>query len=179
MSGRGADDGYSEVLAQLDTETAANAMAVAQAVYAGVGLADRFRDALGVAVTLETSDSHRESAIAGTVADVAIDAVALRDRGSGSHWIVPMDAIEAVRGLPPGHRGPSGVADGRRSLRTLLRPWSGCDATVALRRGPLHGRLQRVGTDHLQLQAGQGSVVVPLAAICWVRVLNRFKSGSS
>ena len=161
-------DGYSTVLAEAEADRSASAMAIADAVYAAVGLRHRFQEAIGVAVALETAAClPGEEPIVGVVSDAGSDAVAIS--GSRSLWVVPLASVEVVRGLPLGHRHPIGAVAQRRSMAALLRALTGSDLTIALRKGRLVGRLERIGVDHVQFRVASGNAVVPFPAIGWVR----------
>ncbi len=171
MTERTPDDSYSRMLADVDAEALANAMAVAASVYSGVGLADRLRGSLGVTIAIETAAEQPDGEVlVGRLTDVVGDAVALLDPSAQSLWVVLLSAMRTARGLTAGHRPPPlRPTQARRTVAGLLRPVIGCSVTVALPERRMRGRLVRVGADHAELLADDASVLVPFQAVCWVR----------
>jgi hypothetical protein len=175
----GMHDRFAAVLAEAETEQAANAMAVATAVYASVTLADRFRAAQGMSVAVVT----RAAALAvqagqepvGRVVDVAADAVVIES--GAARWVVPLGAIETVRGLPAGHRPAGSSALGRLGLGHLLRPLCGEQVLIASGTSRYAGSLQRIGSDHLELGGTRGSTVVAMSCVAWIRLARPPRAG--
>lgn len=167
MSGDAIDDEYSRYLAEADADAAADAMAAATAAYAAVGLADRLRASTGVAVAIRTTAG--DEVLAGTVADVAPEAVMLIDRSTASVWVLMLAAVESISGLAAGHRLPADRVERRRSTGALLRPAAGSLVTIGLVGRRLAGRLDRVGADHLQVRQGVSPLLIPFTAVAWVR----------
>jgi hypothetical protein len=164
----GVDDEYSRYLAEADAHAAADAMAAATAVYAGVGLADRLRDAIGVGVAIRTTAG--EEALAGTVAEVASGGVAVIDRSTASLWVIMLGAVESISGVTPGHRLAADPVERRRSTGALLRGAAGSLVTIGLPGRRISGRLDRVGADHLQVNEASVPLLLPFTAMAWVRV---------
>ena len=162
------DDAYSRVLAEAEVSAAADAIAVAEAEYASVGLADRLRASVGVAVLVRVAD--RDQALTGTVTVVADRAVAVEDVARAAVWIVPFAAIAAISGLAGDHRRSADRVERRRSMAALLRPAAGSEVVLAVAGAEYRGRLQRVGSDHVQVLLGAVPTVVPLAALQWLRL---------
>ena len=162
------DDAYSRMLAEAEVSAAADALAVAAAEYAAVGLADRLRASVGVVVQVRLVD--RDQILTGPVTVVADRAVALEDAARAAVWIVPFAAIASISGLAADHRLPADRVERRRSMGALLRPAVGSEVALAVISAEHRGRLQRVGNDHLQLLLGAMPTVVPFASLQWVRV---------
>jgi hypothetical protein len=168
----GLHERFAAVLAEAESEQAANAMAVATAVYASVSLADRFRAATGLSVAVVT----RAAGVAGQpgqepvgrVVDVGADAVLIES--GAARWVVPLRSIETVRGLPAGHRPAGSSALGRLGLGHLLRPLCGDQVLIASGTSRYSGVLQRIGSDHLELAGPTGGTVVAMSCVAWIRL---------
>jgi hypothetical protein len=161
------DDGYSRLLADAEAAAAADAMAAAEARYAAVGLADRLRASVGATIAIRTSGC--EEVVSGRLVAVADGAVAMVDDGRAEVWIVPFAAIASISGLAAGHRDPADRFERNRSIGGLLRPSVGSHVVAAVFGSAVGGRVQRVGSDHLQMALDGASTVVPFTAISWLR----------
>lgn len=156
------DDSYSAVLAELDAELAADAMAVAAGVYATVGLADRFR--AGIGGTARVAVRGLDQGVSGTVVDVVDDAVLLA--ATAADWVIWFAAIDEVRGLAAGHLPDSSKGRSGRSAGRLLRRLAGQRVRLGGTRGEAEVIVRRVGADHLEV--GPGATLVPFPALLFV-----------
>ena len=164
MDGAEFRDRFVRVLAEADAEQAADAAAVAVAVYAEIGLADRLRSAIDMTVVLQVAGTP----VVGTVDEVNAETVTLRGAGN-RRWLVRLAAIDEVRGLPSGHRAATGGLGQRLGLSAALRRLAGDGVVVAFAGQRSGGRLRRVGADHIELDTGEGFVVIAFRSIAWVR----------
>ena len=169
------DDNYSAVLAELDAELAADAMAVAAGVYATVTLGERFRACLGgtVRITVRGLDQI----LTATVVDVVDDAVLVA--APAARWVIWFTAIEEVRGLGPAHVSQASRGRSGRSAARLLRPFVGHPVRLGRPEGQVDGVVRRVGADHLEV--GSAAAVVPFSAALFVsgQPLGRASSSAS
>lgn len=171
---RGAAGRWEQLFADLEAQLAAgraeesrwDVAELTRAERARTGLSDRLRAAVGRRLRIGTAPDR---AVAGVVTDAAADWVLL-DLGSGRRALVPVAAVSTVEGLghhvaPPAGRLESALGLGH-VLRALARDRAG--VAVHTRDGTLGGRLERVGSDHVDmtLAAPAGRVVsVPFGAI--------------
>ena len=162
------DDMYSRVLAEAEVSAAADAIAVAEAEYAAVGLPDRLRASVGVVVLIRVAGL--EQVLTGAVSVVADRAVAVDDAARAAVWIVPFAAVASISGLAADHRRPADRVERQRSMAALLRPAVGSEVVLAVAGAEYRGQLQRVGSDHVQLLLGAVPTVVPFASLQWLRV---------
>jgi hypothetical protein len=175
---------FADIEAEVEAEAAAERRSeVADRIRAEFGrlrLIDRLQPLLGdsgltVRVGLPAGD-----AISGAVLSLGADWVLLAQRGTEVELLVPLAAVQWIEGLGPASAEPGweGHVGARLSLRIALRRISRDHSTVALMlvSGDVrHGRLARVGADHLILEgvggdgiAGAGTTV-PLTAIACLR----------
>jgi hypothetical protein len=139
----------------------------ARAEYARVGLAGRLMAGLGTPVALQVTGV---GGLAGGLVRVA-DGWLLLAAG-GAEWLVLIDAVETVRGLParavPVEAWP---VTARLGVGSALRAMAGDRCVVRLRAGgQLDGRVGRAGADFVELQTEAGTVVlIALAAVAAVR----------
>lgn len=139
----------------------------ARAEYARVGLAGRFMAGLGGRVTLRVSGV---GVLGGELVRVADGWLLLRD--GGLEWIVLLDAVETVQGLPGRAVPPEAwPVTARLGIGSALRALTGERCLVRLRSGgQLDGRLARVGADFVELeQEGGGTLLVACNALAAVR----------
>ncbi len=139
----------------------------ARAEYGRVGLAGRFMAGVGGPVTLRVSGV---GALGGEVVRVADGWFVLRD--GGLEWIVLLDAVETVQGLPGRAVPPEAwPVTARLGIGSALRALSGERCLVRLRSGAqLEGRVGRVGADFVELQPEGGSTaLVARTALAAVR----------
>lgn len=156
------DDNYSAVLAELDAELAADAMAVAAGVYATVSLADRLRASVGGPVRVAVRGL--DQGVSGTVVDVVDDAVLLA--AHAADWVVWLAGIEEVGGLAAGHLPDASKGRSGRSAGRLLRRFAGHRVRLGSHRGEVEAIVRRVGADHLEV--GPGATLVPFPALLFV-----------
>lgn len=139
-----------------------------RAEHATIPLADRWRAALGTAVTVELADGE---SLTGVVRRVAGTWVLLDGRGASGRveHVVPLGAVAFVVGL--GRQAvPSTTRTDTLGLGTVLRRLQRDRGRVVVRTaaGQASGRLARVGADHLDLEEADGAPrlrVVPFAAL--------------
>jgi hypothetical protein len=139
-----------------------------RAEQAAISFPDRWRAALGTAVTVGLADGE---AVTGVVRRVAEEWVLLDGRGASGRveHLVPLPAVAAVVGLGR-HAVPSTARTDSLGLGTVLRRLQRDRARVVVRTtgGPAVGRLARVGADHLDLEETDGPPrlrVVPFSAL--------------
>jgi hypothetical protein len=111
----------------------------------------------------------------GTVVEVAADAVVIESRAA--KWVVPVRAIDTVRGLPAGHCPAGSSALSRLGLGHLLRPLCGDRVLIASGASRYTGLLQRIGSDHLELGGPTGSTVMAMSGVHWVRLARPPRAG--
>lgn len=135
--------------------------------YAGLDLLARLHAALDCEVTLAVAGVGRLQV---TVVRVGSDWLLLAD--GAQEWLVPLVAVEEVRGLPDravvAARRP---AVARLGLGSVLRSIAADAATVVVHRRTgevLRAQVRRVGADFVELEA-DGLAVVPWHAIAAVR----------
>lgn len=139
----------------------------ARAEYARVGIAGRLMAGLGARVTLQVAGV---GALGGDVVRVADGWLLLQD--GGLEWIVLLDAVETVRGLPARAVPPEAwPVTARLGVGSALRALAGERCLARLRTGgQLDGRVGRLGADFVELQPDGGApVLVALAALAAVR----------
>jgi hypothetical protein len=157
---------YGRVLSRYKADVADAARAVAHAVYAEVPMVDRLRASEGVVLSIVVQGAP---SVHGTLVETGRDAVLLAAPVSGAQTLVPLHRVLAVAGAGSGHRAPGTALERRRGLAGMLRTWLDQELVVDLPAGPVHGVLERVGADHLQLATGGGPLIVPFAGIVVVR----------
>ncbi len=169
-----------DLSAQLDADDRAvrdaDVAELTRAFAGGSTLVDRLRSATGNEVTLHVCAGDP---VTGRVEDVAREWVLLSV--AGHQVVVPLHAVDHVRGLGPGSAGPVDGVASRLSLGHVLRGLAR-DRTVVhvrTRHTSLAGRVERVGADHLDLVAapawgerggpdGALRTVVPVGAVVLV-----------
>lgn len=169
-----------DLSAQLDADDRARRDAdvadLSRAFAAGSTLVDRLRSATGEDVTLHVCVGDP---VTGRVESLALEWVLLSV--AGHQVVVPLHAVDHVRGLGPGAAGTEGGVASRLTLGHVLRGLAR-DRTVVhvrTRHTSLAGRIDRVGADHLDLVAapvwgerggpdGALRTVVPMGAIVLV-----------
>jgi hypothetical protein len=151
-------------------ERAAEVDALSVAEYAEVPLVARLHASTGREVRVGVTGDLE---VRGRLARVGSDWLLLEDGQTA--WFVSLPAALVVTGLDA-HAVPDGALPltARLSLRSVMRRLAGDRRACALHlRGGrvVHGVLLRVGSDFVELRAGEGpdTVVVPLAAVCVVR----------
>lgn len=154
-------------LAQADgiDEIAEEAAALAIAEQAGIGMCDRLRGWAGDEVRLQLADGVRH----GQVEAVFRDAVVLRE--TDADLLVPLGAVLAVQGPPPGTALPP-VGRQRGSGLGVARDWVGGAVSAGLASGSgvvYRGELSTVGADHLELAVRGATVIVAWGGLRWVR----------
>lgn len=168
---------FADMEAQLDAarvaDLAAEVADLTRAELATVELRDRLRAAQGAQVTILVAGG---GTVAGELLEVAAQWVLV---GEGSRRaLVPLGAVTAVRGLALRAAPAAGEVARRLGLGSALRALARDRVTVrvAIDGAELAGRIERVGSDHLDLAAdveghhGTGRVwVVPFAALRVVR----------
>jgi class 3 adenylate cyclase len=151
-----------------------------RAEFARLRLIDRLQPLLGepglsVRIGLPAGD-----AITGSVLSIGADWVLLGQPGTEVELLVPLAAVQWIEGLGPASAEPGweGQVGARFSLRIALRRLTADRSTIALTlvSGDVrHGRLARVGADHVVVEgaAGTGSgplaATIPLTAIAYLR----------
>lgn len=139
----------------------------ARAEYARVGLPGRLMAGLGGRVALQVAGV---GTVGGELVRVADGWLLLAD--GAVEWIVLLDAVETVRGLPPRAVPPEAwPATARLGVGSALRAMVGERCLVRLRSdGQLDGRVGRIGADFVELQPdGGGTALVAFAAVAAVR----------
>lgn len=139
----------------------------AQAEYARVSLAGRFMAGLGQRVGLEVVGL---GSMSGDLVRVADGWLLLED--AGAEWLVLLDAVQTVRGLPARSVPPEvWPVTARLGLGSALRAMAGERCLVRLRTGgQVSGRVARIGADFVELQTEAGTpVLVAFAALAGVR----------
>jgi hypothetical protein len=119
-------------------------------------------------------------AITGAVLSLGADWVLLGQQGTEAELLVPLAVVQWIDGLGPASAEPGweGQVGARFSLRIALRRIAGERSPVALTlvSGHVrHGRLARVGADHIVLKGvdergrAAAGTTVPLTAIAYLR----------
>ena len=151
-----------------------------RAEYGRLRLIDRMQPLLADAGRAVRIGLPASDAIAGSVLSLGADWVLLGQRGAEVELLVPLAAVQWIEGLGPASAEPGweGQVGARFSLRIALRRIAAERSTVTLTllSGHVrHGRLARVGADHVALEgAGEGgraaaATTVPLTAIAYLR----------
>ena len=158
------DDLFDAALAEHEAELLADSRAVAAAVYAEVGIIDRFRAAQGFSVSVEVGGLG----VSGRVAECAADGVVIED--AGTVWVIPLGAVIAVRGLPAEHLPPTGVLQRRVRLPMLIRRHCqiGAPVELGMPQRRIRGHLLRVGADHVECRGAAGPEVLALPWLQWL-----------
>lgn len=162
---------FGDLEAQARAQSAAEADALVseltRAEHATMTLADRFRAAVGAAVTVELLDGAPLRGVVREAADEWVLLQGVRPEPAGRH-LVPLGAVAGVHGL--GRQAAS--ATSRRdalglgpALRTLQR--DRVRVTVRTLGGTVSGRVARVGRDHLDVDVldDRGVRLVPFSAL--------------
>jgi hypothetical protein len=167
-----------EAQAEADAERRSE---VAERVRTEVGrlrLIDRLQPLIGRASAQPRFGLANGETVSGTVRALGADWVLLAQEDA--EWLVPLGAVQWIEGLgagsaEPGWEGQVGARMGLRiALRRIVRDRSAVALTL-LSGQVRHGRLERVGADHVVLEpsrdreAGMRSVTIPLAAIISLR----------
>ncbi|WP_298460346.1 hypothetical protein [uncultured Cellulomonas sp.] len=143
---------FADLEAQLAAAEAAEVTAqvaeVTRAERATVTLGGRLRAARGGAVTVRLRGGEL---VTGTVLDVAGQWVLTGD--GPRRALVPLAAVDAVRGLAPASHPDEGVVSRRLGLGHALRALARDRAAVRISTdgGQVTGRIDGVGADHLDL----------------------------
>lgn len=145
---------FADLSAQLDADDRAardaDVAELTRAYAAGSTLVDRMHAAIGSEVTLHVCVGDP---VAGRVEAVSAEWVLLSV--AGHQVVVPLEAVDHVRGLGPGASVPVAGVASRLSLGHVLRGLAR-DRTVVhvrTRHTSLAGRIERVGADHVDLVA--------------------------
>ena len=178
---------FADLQAQLEAEEAAVEQAEsgsrARAEVGALGIADRLRGALGFPLVLGCGGA---GAVAGVLVEVGVDWLLVEDDG-GRQSLVALGAVRSVAGL--GRRTaaaePAGAVRGRLDLRHALRGLARDRSAVQIvldDGSVLHGTLDRVGADYVELaehpadlprrsEAVHGVRAVVIGAIAVVRTV--------
>jgi hypothetical protein len=174
---------FADVAAELDAEAEAERRSeIAERVRVEFGrlrLVDRLQPMLGgdQPIRIGLPGQH---IVVGSVLSLGADWVLLVQHAGGPEWLVPLPAVQWIEGLGPSSAEPGweGKVGSRLGLRTALRRVVRDRSAVAvtLIGGETHhGRLARVGADHVVLDPrGDGrdpapSQTIPLTAIALLR----------
>ncbi|MGY2874013.1 hypothetical protein ACVW00_001203 [Marmoricola sp. URHA0025 HA25] len=155
-------------------ERAAEVDALSVAEYAEVPLAARLHASTGLEIHARLADDRE---VRGRLARVGSDWFLVEQARTA--WFVHLSAVVVLTGLDPRSVPESArPLSARLSLRSVLRRLAeerqAC--AVQLRGGrAVHGALQRVGADFVELRADDApeAVVVPLSAVAVVRCSGR------
>lgn len=145
-----------------DIDVAATEMLAAEA--ATVELTERIAATFQVVVVTRSGE-----AIEGQVATVARQWILLSS--GASEILIPTASIDHVRGLERLSRPLGSVSLQSLSLGSVLRTFARNRFRVGVRSSSTttHGAVIRVGKDWVELATDQGQVVIPMAAVMWVR----------
>lgn len=157
------DERWEKLFADLSTRATdeGDLSELVEAERVSVTLQDRLRAATGETLAVRSGGVD----IVGTLADVGLDWVRIR-RADGD-ILVPLSAITWLSAL--GSRRPAGGI--QRSLNSLLRAIARASAVVVCAAGgeEIAGRIIAVAADHLEVRTDTGDVVLPTAALNYVR----------
>lgn len=165
------EDPWASVVAafesELEAEVVADAAEVLVAEQARTTLAVRLRVGSPVCVTLRT-----DTVVRGLVVDLVEGFVDVVD-GDGDAHLIALDHIDVVSGLAGGLGSDERrVVAGRWS--SILRGLEGEPVQVELRSGRLlRGQISAVGADHIDLQADDQRLTVPIKAVTRLRRRHR------
>ena len=157
------DDRWDRLFADIEVRAAddGDLAELVEAERVSVTLQDRLRAAAGGQLAVRAGGVD----IAGTLADVGLDWV--RIHRSDGDVLVPLVAITWLSAL-----GASKPVDGiEQRLNSLLRAIARTGAVVVCATGgdEVVGRILAVASDHLELRTDTGDVVLPTAALSYVR----------
>jgi hypothetical protein len=168
---------FEDLEAQLDAARAQEArvglVELVRAERASTHLVDRLRASVGLSLCVRVGNlaGEQDATVSGDLLDVGSDWLLIAER-EAARALVPLAGVQAVGGLAPYIAPPDGSVAARLGLPHALRALARDRAQVAVWT-PAHtlvGRLDRVGSDHVDVTPAAGPPwTVPIAALRVVR----------
>ena len=168
-----------EIDAEADAERRSEIAERTRSEFGRLRLIDRLQPLLGRAGSPLRMGLPAGDVVTGSVLSLGSDWVLLAQEGTGE-CLVPLGAAQWIEGLGPSSAEPGweGKVGARLGLKVALRRIARDRSAVALSlfSGQIrHGRIARVGADHVVLESigedreAGGAVTVPLTAIACLR----------